>query len=132
MIKFCKLLIVREHPRSQSTDLKTINRDGLSSSCLKDIEYFEANLQRAKSSNQVFNYTWEKSTEESPTFFKRHPVDDRQEDDRYKQTLELMAPYKGFPHASNQNKWEAETGEPPELKSEPQVRRTAVLSTMTK
>lgn len=78
------------------------------------------------------NYTWEKASEESPTIFQRHAVDDKPEDDKYKNTLDLMAPYKGFPHAVEQNRWEADTCPPPEMKSEPQIRRTAVLSTMTR
>ena len=100
----------------------------MSPSCQKDIKYF---LNNSNEKKQVVNYTWEKQTEESPSIFRRHEIDDKPEDDRYKNTLQLMEPYKGFPHAVEQNKWEADRCAPPEMKSTQATRRTAVLSTMT-
>jgi hypothetical protein len=100
----------------------------VSPSCQKDIKYF---LENSKEKCQKVGFTWEKQSDESPSIFRRHEIDDKPEDDRYKNTLQLMEPYKGFPHAVEQNKWQAERCPPPEMKSTPLKRRTAVLSTMT-
>lgn len=121
---------IKEHQHAR-INLANVDATDLSSGCLKDIKYFLANAKQS-GSNQIVNYTWEKAEEESPSIFQRHEIDDKPEDDKHKNTMQLMEPYKGFPHAAEQNKWEAETGAPPVLKSEPMKRRTAVLSTMTR
>jgi hypothetical protein len=109
----------------------TLEKDveNISEGCRKDIKYFLENSRpKAKS---ALSYTWEKFEEESPSIFRRHAIDDEPENDKYKNTLQLMAPYKGYPHVREQNRWASERCDPPELRPEPQKRRTACLSTMT-
>ncbi len=78
--------------------------ENLSDHCRQNIKYFEQNFETQPVKKN--DYTWEKSSEESPSIFKRHQNDGDPSDDRYKQTLELNAPVKGYPHAVGQNKWE--------------------------
>jgi hypothetical protein len=78
--------------------------DNLSDHCKQNIKYFEQNFQKPEV--KPSDYTWEKPSEESPSFYKRHALDDNPDDDRYKHSLELNTPIKGYPHAVDQNKWE--------------------------
>jgi hypothetical protein len=116
---------------NQKKPLDSNNISDLSQSCQKDIKYFLQNSNKNES-NQNLNYTWEKSSEESPSIFRRHEIDDNPDDDKYKNTLQLMETRKGHAHITEQNKWEADRCSPPELKPQHQKRRTAVLSTMTR
>jgi hypothetical protein len=105
--------------------------DSLSDQTLTDIAYFKQNLA-APASNQILNYTWEKPSEESPSIFKPHPEDLTSADRKtYQNTLDIMAPYRGFAHAVKQNKWEGEPSQAPTFHDSEQKRRTVILSSMT-
>ncbi len=100
---------------------------------LNDIQYFHKNLNRSDT-NQIVNYTWEKPSSESPSTYKN--IEEVKADksvvtSTYQNTLDLMAPYKGIPHAVKQNKWETDPSEPPTFLPYPQQRRTANQSAMT-
>lgn len=99
----------------------------------KDVEYFQQNLSRTDS-NQVCNYTWEKSSEESPSFYKKHEVVYNIEDlseKSHKNTLDLMSTTKGHVHGFKHNQWENITNDPPALHKEKAKRFGVQLSSMT-
>ena len=99
----------------------------------KDIEYFQHNLSRSNT-NQKVNYTWEKSSEESPSFYKQHEIIFDREDlsvKKHKNTLDLMATTKGYPHAFKHNKWENDANNAPQLHETKRTRHAINLSSMT-
>jgi hypothetical protein len=82
----------------------------------KDVEYFQNNLV---TNGQVVNYTWEKSSEESPSMYKQLEIVYDKEDlsqKMDKNTLDLMATTKGHLHGFQHNQWENVSNEPPVLK----------------
>jgi hypothetical protein len=106
-----------------------IGLEKLSHGTLKDLEYFQKNMNNPRT-NQIVNYTWEKPLYESPSIHKSHPSE-HENNKRNQNTLDLMVPYKGFPHCVKQNKWEGEPSDPPVFHIVPQKRKTMVLSSMT-
>ncbi len=100
----------------------------------KDIEYFQQNLSRTDK-NQIVNYTWEKSPEESPSFYKQlEPIVYDREDltlKMDKNTLDQMAITKGFVQPFKHNKWETDgNGQPKTVLTQPS-RHGIHLSSMT-
>ena len=105
----------------------------VSHSVQKDVEYFQQNLSRTDS-NQVCNYTWEKASDESPSFYKPHEIVYDKEDlsaKSHKNTLDLMSTTKGHVHGFKHNQWENETNSPPVLHKEKPSRHGVHLSSMT-
>lgn len=100
----------------------------------KDVDYFQKNLSRTNS-NQVVNYTWEKSNEESPSFYKEPaPIVYDKEDltkKMPKNTLELMSMTKGHLHGYKHNEWETESNKPPVLLAQKAKRYGINLSAMS-
>jgi len=104
---------------------------------LKDIEYFQQDLEklsRNANSNQIVNYTWEKASEQSPSFYKPHQVGNPKSKYETQNTLDLMATYdnKNYPHIVTQNEWQSTPSNPPIFLPYPEKRRVVVLSTMSK
>ncbi len=124
--------IKKRDNKNKSTDA-SIDVSNLNHTVLKDIEYFHKNLGRSDT-NQIVNYTWEKPSNESPSTYKKIEevkVNGSVVASTYQNTLDLMAPYKGIPHAVKQNKWETDPSDPPKFLPYPQHRRTANQSAMT-
>lgn len=109
-----------------------IDVNNVTHGALKDIELFQKDLNRSRNS-QVINYTWQKPSENSPSFYK--PIDPETKTNKYelKNTLDLMATYssKNYPHINKQNEWQAAPSAPPSFLPYPQKRRVVALSTMS-
>lgn len=99
----------------------------------KDVEYFQKNLM-PNASGQVVNYTWEKSSEESPSFYKQHEIIFDKEDlslKMHKNTLDQMATTKGYAHGYTHNEWDTVSNDPPVCQSDKPKRYGIHLSSMT-
>ena len=113
-----------------------VDVDHVTHGVLKDIEYFQQDLKKLSqnaTSNQIVNYTWEKASEQSPSFYKPFEASNPKSKFETQNTLDLMATYnnKNYHHVVKQNEWQALPIGPPIFKSYPEKRRVIVLSTMS-